>query len=148
VTDTRATADRCSCGVALDGPLGQAYNEEAFRYFLEIERKRSELSNRPLLLLLIDLKTDAGSDDRMPSGTASSLLAGLFETLRETDFLGWYREQRVIGAVLTQCVDAPKADVSTEISTRVTEALSAGLVAADARRLQVRVFQLPPRAED
>src|SRR2546427_798692 len=46
-------ADRRSYGVALEGRLGQAYNEEAFRYFLEIERKRAARARRPVRLLLL-----------------------------------------------------------------------------------------------
>ena len=64
-SDVNAHHERCSCAVALDGRVGQIYNEEGFRYFLEIERKRAELSNRPLLLLLVDLKTEPGMDDRL-----------------------------------------------------------------------------------
>src|SRR2546422_1060554 len=43
------------------GRLGQAYNEQAFRYFLAIERKRSERSGHPFLLLLVDLKEQEGA---------------------------------------------------------------------------------------
>src|SRR2546427_7764733 len=47
-------SDRESGGFALEDGPGHPYNEEAFQYFLEIERKRSELSNRPFLLMLVD----------------------------------------------------------------------------------------------
>src|SRR5207248_10164060 len=50
--------DRCTCGFAVEG-AEHSYNEEAFRYFLELERKRSQLSNRPFLLLLVDLRRPA-----------------------------------------------------------------------------------------
>ncbi len=85
--------------MALQDGAAQAYNEEAFRYFLEIERKRSESSTRPLLLLLVDVR---GADDVIDQATATQLFAGLAGCLRETDFVGWYRENLVIGAVLTQ----------------------------------------------
>ncbi|HSS40404.1 MAG TPA: hypothetical protein VLT58_16675, partial [Polyangia bacterium] len=49
-------ADRRACGVALAGRFGQAYNEEAFRYLLQIERKRAARAQRPVLLLLLDLR--------------------------------------------------------------------------------------------
>ena len=32
--------DSCACGLASEGAAGDVYNEEAFRYFLDVERKR------------------------------------------------------------------------------------------------------------
>src|SRR2546427_11929887 len=98
-------SDRCLSGVALEGRLGHAYNEEAFRYFLAIERKRSERSNRPFLLLLVDLKKQQGMTARIDADVAARLFSGLWLCLRETDCVGWFREGRVAGALLTQLAD-------------------------------------------
>ena len=103
-------SEGCSCGIALDGRLGQAYNEEAFHYFLEIERRRTRLSNWPLFLLLIDLKTQPGMSVHIESPIAERLFGDLATCLRETDFIGWYRVERAIGAVLTQRADAEAPD--------------------------------------
>src|SRR5207249_10194531 len=86
-----AVSDRCACGVALEGRLGEAYNEEAFRYFLAIERKRSERSGRPFLLLLVDLKEQSGVTVRIDPMVAPKLFSALWLCLRETDCVGWYR---------------------------------------------------------
>jgi len=137
-----------SCGLAPDGRSGHVYNEEAFRYFLECERRRSELSMRPFLLLLIDLKRQAGTDMRVDSATAQKLFAALALCVRETDFIGWYHEGRVAGAVLTQHADAVVADLPDAVSQRLTKALSDGLPSHVARRLQVRIFQLPGSQRD
>ena len=58
-------ADRRSYGVSLEGRLGQAYNEDAFRYFFEIERKRAARAHRPVLLLLLDLRDQPAADPRI-----------------------------------------------------------------------------------
>src|SRR5712691_6338751 len=84
VSDMRGESDRCSCGVALESRLGQAYNEQAFRYFLAIERQRSERSGCPFLLLLIDLKEQEGATARLDSMVASDLFSDLWLCLRET----------------------------------------------------------------
>ena len=49
---------------AFDG-FAQAYSEAAFNYFLDIERKRSERSNRRFMLLLADFGPWPGTDPRM-----------------------------------------------------------------------------------
>jgi hypothetical protein len=145
VSDVRDTSERCACNLALDGP-NQTYNEEAFRYFLALEQKRSETSSRPFFLLLIDLKKEAGADDRLHSRVAVKLFSGLWLSLRETDVIGWYREDRVAGAVLT-FADAPSTDVVAQISQRVGQVLHKALPDDICRRLQVRIYQLPARVK-
>jgi len=135
-------ADHGSCDLARDLKLDGAYNQEAFRYFLANERTRSELSNRPFLLLLVDLQ-QSQMTGRIDPPIATKLFAGLVECLRDTDVIGWYHEGRVAGAVLTYVEDASATDVSGEIRGRVTSALRTTLSPAIAARLQVRVYQLP-----
>lgn len=139
-----AESGGCSCGVALEGQLGQAYNEEAFRYFLAIERKRSQRSGRPLLLLLVDLKPQPGVRVRFDPMIAAKLFSGLWLCLREGDFVGWYRDERVAGAVLTQLADGHRTEVSRLIRQRVSEVLHERLRSSVAHGLQVHVYQLKP----
>jgi hypothetical protein len=135
-------SDHGSCDLARDLGSRTAYNEEAFRYFLANERKRSELSNRPFLLLLVDLQRPP-VNGRIESPIAAKLFAGLADCLRDTDVIGWYHEGRVAGAVLTYVEEATSRDVSGEIRARVTMLLRASLPSSTAARLQVRVYQLP-----
>ena len=143
MSDMQGESDRCPCGVALEGRLGQAYNEQAFRYFLAIERKRSERSGCPFLLLLVDLKEQSGVPVRIDPMVAPRLFSALWLCLRETDCIGWYREERVAGAVLTELGDRHPTEVCRLIGQRVSGALSEGLPANVAHRLQVRVYQHP-----
>jgi hypothetical protein len=132
-------SDRESEGFALqDGP-GEAYNEAAFQYFLEIERKRSELSSRPFLLLLIDFT----KHPRIDAVNADTLFSVLSLCLRETDFIGWYREGRIAGAVLTQHGDTDADDLSDVVRARIVGALRQRLPSDLARQLQTRIYQIP-----
>ncbi len=121
-----------------DGP-GHAYNEVAFQYLLEIERKRSEASNRPFLLMLVDFNKHL----RIDAVTADRLFSVLALCLRETDFIGWYREGRVAGAVLTQHGEADGDDLSDVVRGRIGAALRQRLPSDLARQLQTRVYQIP-----
>lgn len=145
---TQGLTDSCPCALAVDGGPSQAYNEEAFRYLLDVERKRSERSRRRFLLLLVDLKNQSGIDASIDAALASRLFAALSPCLRETDFIGWYREGRAIGAVLTQLTETPGTDISQVVSDRVNQALSRGrLPRSIDSQLQVRIYQLPPALE-
>jgi hypothetical protein len=146
-TDGRPALDRepasCGCGFATDDS-GRAYNEEAFRYFLELELKRSELSNRPFLLLLVDLqKTSAGPGTITPA-SARELFSALSVCVRETDFVGWYRTRSVVGAVLTQHSDPSGGCLQETASRRIEQLLRDRLSPELAKELQVRVYQVPP----
>lgn len=141
--DVIAVHDQCTCGHALAGDAA-VYNEEAFRYLLDIERKRFEASLEPFVLVLVDLARQAGHSDRMPGAVASTIFATLTCTLRDTDVIGWYREDRVIGAVLTHLGDAPVADTTRQMSARITRALGGHLPGEIGRRVKVRLYR--PRA--
>lgn len=130
--------------LALEDPAGRAYNEEAFHYFLANERIRSERSDRPFLLLLVDLKKQRGAGVRFDVAVAAQLFVGLGRCLRETDFVGWYRDRRLAGAVLTQLPDASSVDLCRVVRERASTALSESLPSDMFSRLQMRIFQLPP----
>jgi hypothetical protein len=136
--------EQSSCGVALEGRLGHAYNEEAFRYFLEIERKRATRLRRSCVLLLVGLKGQPQSPARIDPVLAAKLFSSLWFCLRETDVTGWYREDRVAGALLSQLADTPETETIRE---RVTAALYHDLRPNITHRLLVHVYQLRPRPQ-
>ena len=62
--------------------------------------------------------------------------------VREVDFVGWYRDGRVAGAVLAQGFEEPGADASCRIVERVTRVLSERVPRSVVGRLRVRVVKL------
>jgi hypothetical protein len=125
------------------GAAGQAYNQTAFRHFLAIERRRAERSGRPLLLVLVALR-GTQSDNTLAGATAAAIFRGLGETVREVDFVGWFREGMVAGAVLTQGATAVEPTKSM-VADRITRVLRTHLPAALGRRVRVRVVRFDPR---
>ena len=144
----RVESDPGFFNLELQDRPSQAYNEKAFRYFLSIERKRSERSGRSFALLLVDLKRQPGTSERIDRRVAAKLFCGLWLCLRETDFVGWYCEERVAGAVLTHLADTPGSDLAGQARQRVIQSLHEGLIADVADRLQVRIYHLPAQAEE
>ena len=132
-------------GLAFQGRPFQAYNEHAFRYFLGIERNRSERSQRSSLLVLVNLKQDADTSRQMGPSVAAKIFAGLSRCVREVDFVGWHRENRVAGAVLAQGSDVPDPDITRRIGQRISDVVGEQLPAQVADRLHVRLVHLRPR---
>jgi hypothetical protein len=137
--------DKCPCGMAPEDRTGQAYNEQAFRHFLAIERRRAARASRSFLLLLVSLRRQPGQGAVISKGVASRLFAALALCVREVDFIGWYREERVAGALLTQGPATPEPAATSRIGDRVTQILRTHLSAREAQQLQVRVVQLRRR---
>jgi hypothetical protein len=118
-----------------------AYNQEAFRYLLESESKRSERSGYFCQILLM-YSTDAqGRIVLMDSHVAKTVIAASSRSLRETDYVGWYRDGHILGAVLTVLVQETMAQVSTHLQPRLVEILRAELGFKETNRLQIRVCQ-------
>jgi hypothetical protein len=143
--DLYGMSDRRSYGVALESRLGQAYNEEAFGYFLDIERRRAARARRSVVLLLMDVREPPLPGADIDPLLAAKLFFGLLLCLRETDVIGWYREERIVGAVLTQPDSAPGPNVSVAIRQRVSGTIRKGLSTDVAGRLRVRVYHLRSR---
>lgn len=129
------------------GPKGiyEAYSEEAFRHFLALECRRAERSTRSLLLLLVELHPDGQGDTAIAPDAGARLFSALTSCVREIDFIGWYRANRVIGAVLAQGPNAPTPDVSQQVGERVRDAMTFLVPRQLESRLHVRVLQLRSR---
>ena len=138
--DATAATDQCACGLALAGD-GEVYNEEAFRYFLGIERERFAASSQPFVLLLVDMTRHLGQGDRMTAVIGDKVFTTLKRSLRDTDMIGWYRQGHVIGAVLPHVGDAPVVEVSRQMADRIRRALRTDLPKGIARHLKVRLYQ-------
>jgi hypothetical protein len=118
---------------------GQVYNEQAFRHFLALEARRAERLNRSFLLLLVSLKPQTERNVRLSPGAAARVFSGLSLSVRDVDFIGWYREGHIAAAALAQGTEEPGPDAPRQIGDRVTRALHKELPAEVAQMLSVRV---------
>jgi len=115
-------------------------NEGLFRRVLVRERKRSDRSNQPVVLLLLDL------DDGL--GTGSSLIwEAAIETLaaatRETDVLGWFEWRAVIGVIVSEIRVSDLANTCDGLDTRVRQKLTDRLGAEAVDKLSIRLHVYP-----
>ena len=118
-----------------------AYNQEAFRYLLESESKRSERSGYFCRIILVYWTDAQGRDMQMNSYAAKTVMAALSRSLRDTDYIGWYREGRIAGAVLTVLVQESMEQVSTHLQRRLVEIIRTKLGVKETSLLQIRVCQ-------
>ena len=80
-------------------------SEESFKTMVEVERKRSDRSGKPFLVMLLDLTSIINGKDRYSSGRNSILkffnkvVKTITVETRDIDIKGWY-ETEVYGILL------------------------------------------------
>ena len=81
------------------GQEGGICSAEFFHMVLCLERKRRERSERPMILMLIDIMRIPRQAQGLMVSTVSRML---MSRTRETDIKGWYRENQVIGILFME----------------------------------------------
>ena len=124
--------------------FGQAYNEAAFKYFLDVDRRRVRRTERSILLVLLSVQEHPGRSVQLTDEMAAQLFSGLAASVREVDFVGWHRHGRVVGAVLPQAVSATR-ELRDLIANRLLMSLRKVLPRQTGANLRVRVVVLGGR---
>lgn len=107
-------------GTELVGERSILY-EEAFLRRIAIERKRTERSRIPFLLMLLDMGEHLPSEK---SGrTLEKILSALSVATRETDVTGWYKNSCVVGVMFTEIAGKQQASLLSALISRVSETL-------------------------
>jgi len=92
----------------------EVLSEETFHRMIALERKRSERSQRPFVLLLIDTGRNQPADRQ--GRVLLDMLSALQGATRETDVTGWYTTDSVVGVMFTEIVLDNNAVLSTILS--------------------------------
>ena len=109
--------------------------ENSFQQLLALEKKRSERSGHPILLMRLAVR-DTG--DRQACEELLSLLSGaLFAITRETDLKGWYVNQLILGVIYTEMGNADFQEARDTILRKVEDTL--GDLLSDDQRRQVEI---------
>jgi lipopolysaccharide/colanic/teichoic acid biosynthesis glycosyltransferase len=77
-------------------------NEDAFVSMLYLERRRAERTQKRFVLVLVDISKVTGGKAR----SIQNLAAKLYDITRETDVIGWYVENNIIGIIGTELGEA------------------------------------------
>jgi hypothetical protein len=126
-------------GFAIRGFSGVVYNEQAFQYLLDIERRRAEGTRHPFLLMLIECEEGLGSGRNL---RPDRLFPIVCKSVRETDFVGWYRQGAVVGATLTQDGRKGTQHAWQVVRERMAKVLGSELPSELAPLLRLRLYEV------
>jgi lipopolysaccharide/colanic/teichoic acid biosynthesis glycosyltransferase len=113
---------------------------EAFQRMIILERKRSERSRKPFMLLLLDM---GGSASEKNGKILSKILSVLSISTRDTDVTGWYTNGCVVGIMFTEIAIGNSSSIPGTIIARVTETLRSNLNFEHFNRLSISFHVFP-----
>jgi lipopolysaccharide/colanic/teichoic acid biosynthesis glycosyltransferase len=113
-------------------------DQEMFRGVLIRERKRSDRSCEPLVLLLV------GADDRarVDSSMWETVVGAVGAAKRDTDVLGWFGSRSTLGILLTE-VQATSPAIADQLDARIRRELGKRLGADSAGSFSIRLHVYP-----
>ncbi len=116
-------------------------SETAFHRTISVERKRTERSKNPFLLMLLETGKDNGS---AKNGQAlQNILDALAASTRDTDVIGWYKGQSTIGVVFTELTFTDKGSVLSTMLTRMSATLRESMSFEQLGRISISFHLFP-----
>ncbi len=116
-------------------------SENEFRRMLAIERKRSERTDAPFLLMLADCG-DSGIQDA-DSTMLEAIGTTLLQHSRDTDIIGWYQEGIILGALFTGLEANQRNSVLGTVASRMRTLLESNLTPDEWRQVRLGFHLFP-----
>ncbi|MEN6321036.1 MAG: sugar transferase [Syntrophaceae bacterium] len=121
------------------------YSTPHFHNLLRVERKRSERSKKPFLLILLDF---SGLHKRQRDGSVFEKIKLILTSCsRETDIWGWYEYKKIIGAIFTEMASIDENSIEkifSKLHTKIAETLDA----EEVKRIKVSFHVFPEENEN
>ncbi|HEY1903592.1 MAG TPA: sugar transferase [Terracidiphilus sp.] len=124
----------------------EVLNEDIFNRMIAIERKRTERTKQPFLLMLLEAGRHRGSTKN--GGSLDSIVSVLLGSIRETDVIGWYKDRTTIGLMYTGLIVNNKNSVLSMILNRVSTALGDNLTTEQFSQVSISFHFFPDDWDD
>lgn len=122
-------------------PENAALSESVFHSMLTLERMRAERSNKAFILMLLDANPENGAAAGILKQAAEVALA----TKRETDLVGWYLENAVLGIIFTEINLETEHPVREILRLKMEAGLSKHLGPEKAKKIAISLHSFAER---
>jgi lipopolysaccharide/colanic/teichoic acid biosynthesis glycosyltransferase len=116
-------------------------DEETFRRMIAIERKRTERSQAPFLLMLLEICNNEGPATN--AKTLEVIVSAMMASSRDTDIIGWYKNRAIVGVMFTGLVGSDRDSIANMIVGRVSLTLEDQLPAETFRQISISFHFFP-----
>ena len=116
-------------------------SEEEFALMVLQERRRTDRSGKPFLLMLLDVEKSLRNDAR---GTLlRRICQSVASSIRDTDGQGWHKHQSVIGVLFTELNINGPIPVIEVIHSKIVSALASRLTTEELGQISFRLHLYP-----
>ncbi len=142
-TQRRSTPKHISNPILDSIPVGdrRILDEEAFKRLIAVERKRTERSRNPFVLMLLEYENPNGL--AKTQDVLDKAASALLQASRDTDTIGWYASGQVLGAMFTELLVKDRGTLSATLMKRVSAALRDELLDEDYEGIKVTFHFFP-----
>ena len=119
----------------------EVLDEASFTQLIAVERKRSERSGTPFLLMLLDAGKEQGSGESEMA--VERIAAVLADHTRVTDMVGWYRQKNTVGMLFTGLDQSERNSITTAILGRIKVLLRDELAFSQHKQLNISFHFFP-----
>jgi len=116
-------------------------DEDSFHRMIALERKRTERSRKPFVLMLLDAGNFLPSDKT--GRVLTNLLSALSLSTRETDVTGWYKDRCIVGVMFTEIGSGDRGSILTTMMSRVSETLRNNLSVESFSQISISMHVFP-----
>ena len=116
-------------------------DESTFRRMIAIERKRTERSKAPFVLMLLEVVSDRGP--KKSSIMLCRVATALLVSSRDTDLVGWYKGGAIVGTMFTGLIVSDKRVVLDTFLAKVSAALQEELTAEEFNQVRISFHLFP-----
>jgi lipopolysaccharide/colanic/teichoic acid biosynthesis glycosyltransferase len=120
--------------------------EETFKRMIAIERKRTERSRKPFLLML--LETGEYHTSEKNGKVIANILSALLDSTRETDVIGWYKDCSSVGVMFTDLVIDDRSSILSTMLSRVSSILQDKLTFEQFNQISISFHFFPDKWDD
>ncbi len=116
-------------------------DEESFRRMVALERKRTERSRKPVLLMLLDAGNFLPFD--RSGRVLSNILSALSLSTRDTDVTGWYKDNAIVGVMFTEISMDDHGAILGIMMNRVSQTLQNNLTLDKFSQISISLHVFP-----
>jgi len=119
----------------------ELYIEHYFNQRLCSERKRTERSKNPFLMMLLNIEEFEINKNKIIRDVTSALLT----STRETDIKGWYRYNYIIGVIFTEISNLDMDSIEQKILSKLYDTVGSS---EDVNKIKISIHLFPEKDND
>lgn len=132
---SRPESNNASNGIfAANSTDRSTLSESAFHRMISMERRRSARTRKSFVLMLLEMGDHASKERRIG---LRKVLSTVSLALRDTDVVGWYQEDNVVGVMFTEIALDDQNSLPATLMTRVGTTLKQHLLPLQFHKLSI-----------